>query len=78
MKECPAFEVLSALVDGGLALRREAAVRRHLEGCVACRRQVDGMTALKRAVSRAHADDGPSPALRRVIAAKLSKRRREP
>lgn len=76
MRGCPAFEQLSALIDGDLPRAREAEVRQHLEGCARCRRQVDGMAALKRAVGRAYDSEGPAPALRRVVAAKLPKRRR--
>lgn len=76
MSGCPAFEHLSALIDGDLPRDRELEVRQHLEHCVACHRQVDGMTALKRAVGRAYDSEMPSPALRRVMTAKLPKRRR--
>ncbi|MFI5397842.1 MAG: anti-sigma factor family protein [Candidatus Binatia bacterium] len=76
MSGCPAFEHLSALIDGDLPRDRELEVRRHLDHCVTCHRQVDGMTALKRAVGRAYDSEMPSPALRRVVTAKLPKRRR--
>ena len=76
MSGCPTFEPLSALVDGDLAPDQEVEVRRHLETCVACHRQVDGLAALKRAVGRAYDSDAPAPALRRVVTAKLPKRRR--
>ena len=76
MSGCPAFEDLSALIDGDLPRDRELAVRQHLEDCVTCHRQVDGLTALKRAVGRAYDSDVPSPALRRVVTAKFPKRRR--
>jgi len=76
MSGCPAFEHLSALIDGDLPGDRELEVRQHLEQCVTCRRQVDGLTALKRAVGRAYDSEVPSPALRRVVTANLPKRRR--
>ncbi len=76
MSGCPAFEHLSALIDGDLPRDRESEVRRHLEHCANCHRQVDGLTILKRAVGRAYDGAVPSPALRRVVTARLSKRRR--
>lgn len=76
MSGCPAFEVLSALIDGDLPRDRESEVRQHLDRCVTCHRHVDGLTALKRAVSRAYDSEVPSPALRRVVTATLPKRRR--
>jgi anti-sigma factor RsiW len=76
MSGCPAFEDLSALIDGDLPHDRELEVRQHLEHCVICHQQVDGLTALKRAVGRAYDGEVPSPALRRVVTARLPKRRR--
>ncbi len=76
MKGCPAFEDMSALIDGELPQEREAEVRRHLDACADCRRQIDGMTALKQSVGRAYESEGPSPALRRVVTGNLHKRRR--
>jgi anti-sigma factor RsiW len=62
MSGCPAFEDLNALVDGDLPSEREARARQHLVRCVACRREVDGLTALKRAVGRAYDNEVPTPA----------------
>jgi anti-sigma factor RsiW len=76
MSGCPAFEDLSALIDGDLRSERELAVRRHLDLCATCRREVDGLTALKRAVGRAYDNEVPAPALRRAVMARLPKRRR--
>jgi anti-sigma factor RsiW len=76
MSGCPAFEDLNALVDGDLASERERAVRQHLHRCVACRREVGGLTTLKRAVGRAYDNQVPAPALRRAVTAGLPKRRR--
>jgi anti-sigma factor RsiW len=76
MSGCPAFECLSALVDADLPHDRELEVRQHLETCAACRRHVDGLIGLKRAVGRAYDAEAPSPALRRVVTATLGKRRR--
>lgn len=76
MSGCPAFEHLSALIDGDLPHDRELEVHQHLEHCATCHRQVEGLAALKRAVGRAYDTEVPSPALRRVVTAKLPKRHR--
>ena len=76
MSGCPAFEKLSASIDGDLPSKQESALRRHLESCAACRRQVDALTALKRVVGRAYDNEVPAPALRRTVSAGLPKRRR--
>jgi len=76
MSGCPAFEDLNALVDGDLPRQREVAVRGHLDRCATCRREVDGLAALKRAVGRAYDNEVPAPALRRAVTAGLPKRRR--
>jgi anti-sigma factor RsiW len=76
MRGCPSFKDLNALVDGDLGKEREGQVRRHLERCAACRREVEGLTALKRAVGRAYETEVPAPALRRAVTAKIPKRRR--
>jgi anti-sigma factor RsiW len=76
MSSCPAFNELSALVDGDLSPGRELEVRWHLDICPTCARQIETVRALKRAVGRAHDRDLPLPALRRAIRACLPKRRR--
>ena len=76
MSDCPAFDDLSALVDGDLASEREADLRQHLERCEPCRREVDALVALKRAVGRAYETEVPAPSLRRAVTAALPKRRR--
>ena len=76
MSACPAFEDLSTLIDGALSAEHEAKVRRHIDGCASCRREVDGLTALKRAVGRAYDSELPSPTLRHAVTAGLPKRRR--
>lgn len=78
MSGCPAFEDLSALVDGDLAGDQERRLRRHMERCEKCRRQLDGLTALKRTVGRAYEGEAPSPTLRRAVTVALPKRRRRP
>lgn len=47
--------LLSALVDGELRGDQMRAVRRHLEGCPACRRERDELAAVKRLVGGASA-----------------------
>ena len=77
MSGCPAFEDLSALVDGDLSGNHERQLREHVQHCALCRRQLDALTALKRTVGRAYEGDTPSPALRRRVRARLSKQRRK-
>ena len=77
MSGCPAFEDLSALVDGDLSGNHERQLREHVQHCVPCRRQLDALTALKRTVGRAYEGEAPSPALRRRVRAGLSKQRRK-
>ena len=77
MSGCPAFEDLSALVDGDLSSNQERQVREHVQHCAPCRRQLDALTALKRTVGRAYEGEAPSPALRRTVRAGVSKRRRK-
>ena len=77
MSGCPAFEDLSALVDGDLSGNHERQLREHVRHCTPCRRQVDALTALKRAVGRAYEGEVPSPALRRAVRVGLSKHRRK-
>jgi len=74
MSGCPAFEDLSALIDGDLSNEKE--VRQHVDRCVTCRRQVDSLAALKRVVGRAYDSELPSPGLRSAVTARLPKRRR--
>jgi len=76
MRACPALEDLSALIDADLSRDQEVKVSHHLEGCDSCRREVEGLAALKRAVGRAYDSELPSPALRRAVTAGLPKRRR--
>ena len=76
MSGCPAFEDLSALVDGDLSRTQARQLHQHVEQCTFCRAQLDGLTALKRTVGRAYADETPSPALRRAVRAGTAKRRR--
>ncbi|HVM96097.1 MAG TPA: zf-HC2 domain-containing protein [Candidatus Acidoferrales bacterium] len=76
MRECPTFDDLNALVDGDLAGERETRVQQHVERCKSCRRQVDSLLALKRAVGRAYDSEVPAPSLRRAVTAALPKRRR--
>ena len=76
MNCCPAFEELSALIDGGLSPARELEIRWHLDICRACVRYADAVVALKGAIGRAHNRDLPLPALRRSVRARLPKRRR--
>jgi len=76
MSGCPAFEELSALTDGDLSRARAVEVRQHLARCEPCRRQVDGLSALKRAVGRAYDSELPSPTVRRAVAAGVAKQRR--
>ena len=76
MSGCPAFEELSALVDGDLSGNRERHLREHLEQCTSCRAQLDGLTALKRTVGRTYEGETPSPALRRAVRAAATKQRR--
>lgn len=76
MSECPPFEDLSALTDGDLSSEQESEVRQHLDGCASCRRELDGLIALKGAVGRAYDSELPSPTLRRAVAASFPKRRR--
>ena len=76
MSVCPAFEDLSALIDGGLPREQEGKVRQHLGRCAKCRKQLEGLTAIKRAVGRAYDSELPSPALRRAVTAGVPKRRR--
>lgn len=75
MSPCPAFDDLSALVDGALPSGRALAVRQHLDRCADCHRWVSGLNALRQAVGRAYDSAVPSPALRRTVAAGLRKRR---
>ena len=77
MSGCPAFEDLSALVDGDLSGNHERQLREHVQHCAQCRRQVDALAALKRSVGRAYEGEVPSPALRRTVRAGLSKSRRK-
>lgn len=67
MSGCPAFDELSASIDGGLPSERELALRQHLDHCAVCRRDEDALTALKRAVGRAYDNAVPAPALRRSV-----------
>ena len=67
------LEDLSALIDGDLSSEHESKVRRHLDRCATCRRQLNGLTALKWAVGRAYDSEMPSPALRRAVRAGLPK-----
>ncbi len=76
MSECPAFEDLSALIDGDLSSEQESEVRQHLDGCATCCLQLDGLIALKGAVGRAYDSELPSPTLRRAVTAGLPKGRR--
>ena len=76
MTHCPSLEELIALIDGELISDRELEIRWHLDVCSACTRSADGVVALKRAVSRAHAREVPSPALRRNVEACVPRRRR--
>jgi anti-sigma factor RsiW len=73
MSGCPADEDLSALVDGALPAAQELEVHRHLEICVTCRRQVEGLKALKRTVGQAYDHEAAPPALRRIVEAKRRK-----
>lgn len=73
MKNCPAFDELSALIDGALAPTRELAVRWHLDICPTCARVAETVVALKRAVGRAHNRELPLPALRRSVRARQPK-----
>ncbi|MGD0949894.1 MAG: anti-sigma factor [Candidatus Binatia bacterium] len=75
MSACPAFQDLNALIDGALPREEEVVLRRHLDGCAACRRWVDGVNALRQAVGRAYGSAVPSPALQRAVRASLPKRR---
>jgi anti-sigma factor RsiW len=75
MSLCPAFQDLSALIDGALPHEEELALRRHLDDCPACRSWTNGMNALKQAVGRAYGGNVPSPALQRAVRAGLPKRR---
>lgn len=77
MRECPAFEDLSALADGELSSHQERQVREHLEQCTSCRAQLEGLTGLKRTVGSAYEGETPSPALRRAVRAGTAKRRRQ-
>jgi anti-sigma factor RsiW len=76
MSSCPAFDELSALVDGDLTPARELEVRWHLDICATCARYAEAVVTLKRVVGRAHDRDLPLPALRRSVRASLPKRRR--
>ncbi len=50
MSECEKYqEELSALMDGELAVEREAAVKAHLDGCQACRDALAAWEKLNRA-----------------------------
>ena len=73
MSPCPAFEELSALIDGDLDRDRELEVRRHLDSCEACRMQVNAVTRLKQAVGGAYAGQSPPPHLRRAVLAQRPK-----
>jgi anti-sigma factor RsiW len=77
MSGCPAFEDLSALVDGDLSGNQERQLREHLEECTSCRAQFDALTTLKRSVGRAYEGEAPSPALRRAVRAGAAKGRRQ-
>jgi anti-sigma factor RsiW len=77
MSFCPPFQDLSALIDAALSSGRELAVRRHLDGCAACRQWVSRVHALRQAVGRAYGSEMPSPALRRAVTALGRKRRRD-
>jgi anti-sigma factor RsiW len=77
MRGYPAFEDLSALVDGDLSGNQERQLREHLRHCASCRGQLDALTALKRTVGRAYEGEVPSPALRQAVRAGLSMRRRK-
>jgi len=76
MNSCPAFDELSALIDGDLTPARELEVRWHLDICATCARCAAAVVALKRVVGRAHNRDLPLPGLRRSLRACLPKRRR--
>jgi anti-sigma factor RsiW len=76
MSVCPAFEDLSALIDGDLPREREGKVRQHLGRCAICRKELEGLAAIKRTVGHAYDSELPSPALRSAVTAGLSKRRR--
>ncbi len=76
MSGCPAFEELSALVDGDLSGSQERQVHEHLEKCTPCRAQFDALIALKRTVGRAYEGETPSPVLRGAVRAAAAKQRR--
>lgn len=53
MKPCPkTLQDLSPYIDGELEPMEELALRRHLDTCSSCRRQVRTLTALKETVTR--------------------------
>ncbi len=76
MSVCPAFEDLSVLIDGDLSRQQEGKVRRHLGRCATCSKELEALTAIKRAVGRAYDCELPSAAFRRAIAQGLPRRRR--
>jgi anti-sigma factor RsiW len=79
MSPCPTLADLHALVDCDLSAPRELCLRRHLDVCVSCRRTIDAMSALKRAVARSCEREVPSFPLRyALIAARHGSRRRSP
>lgn len=79
MRTCEiAFETLSAYVDGELSREAELELRRHLDGCEGCRARVEGLLALKEAVT-ASVEVRPVPhTLRERLRALGPPRRRRP
>jgi len=68
----PGAERLAALADGGLLESEAEEVRAHLEGCAACRDELEALTALTARVA-ALPPPGPSAAL---VAARATRPRR--
>lgn len=71
-------EELTALADGALPPERAGEVRRHLEGCEACRAEASRLARAVAALRRLPAPPEPSPFFGTRLAARLEEERRRP
>ncbi len=69
-------ELLSAYVDGELALERARALEEHIAGCPDCRARFDSTRTLKHGIARLRGrEDAPAAVQARIEAAQLAFRR---
>lgn len=71
-------EELTALLDGALPPERAARVERHLEGCAACRAELERLASAVATLRRLPPPPSPSPLFATRLSARLAREGRPP